>query len=97
MDDLRHLLPLVIIGGSFAFAGAIMYGAWALGRYRGREDARPADMENLDIRLARVEYAVSQTTGALDRLEAAHRYALRAMMESPNSAPKLVERPVTPH
>ena len=96
MDGLQQLLPLVIVGGSFAFVGAILYGAWRLGRYRGREDEMPSDMAHLESRLARVEQALTQTTGALARLEAAHCQTVRLITESP-SAPKLLERPVTPH
>ena len=39
LGDLRHLLPLVIIGGGFALTGVVLYGAWLLGRYHGRDEA----------------------------------------------------------
>ncbi|HTE45122.1 MAG TPA: hypothetical protein VK636_07755 [Gemmatimonadaceae bacterium] len=96
--DLRHLLPLLIIGGGFAFVGTILYGSWMLGRYRGREDEMPGEIANLDARLQRLEYLISQTTGALDRLEAAHRLTARMMTETPNNASgRPLLRQTTPH
>lgn len=92
-----ELLPLVVIGGSFAFAGAIIRGAWLLGRYRGREDEVPIELATLESRLARVEYVLSQATGALDRMEAAHRHTVRLITELPNGAPRLPGRAITPH
>jgi hypothetical protein len=81
--DLRHLLPLVIFGGGFSLTGAVLYGAWALGRYRGRDENAPADLQNVEARLYRVEQATLQVTSALDRLEAAHRMTTRMLTEMP--------------
>jgi hypothetical protein len=92
-----ELLPLLVIGGGFAFAGAIIRGAWLLGRYRGREDEVPIELATLENRLARVEYVLSQTTGALDRLEAAHRQIARLITEMPNAVQRLPGRAITPH
>jgi hypothetical protein len=89
------LLPLLVIGGSFAFVGAILYGAWNLGRYHGRDEEMPRDLARLEERLARVEQTMSQTTGALDRLEAAHRHAMRILTDAPATLPR--GRMVTPH
>lgn len=91
------LLPLLVIGGGFAFTGAIIRGAWLLGRYRGREDEVPIELATLENRLARVEYVLSQATGALDRLEAAHRHTVRLITELPIAVPRLPGRAVTPH
>ncbi|MDQ3950436.1 MAG: hypothetical protein M3282_08815 [Gemmatimonadota bacterium] len=79
--DLRHLLPLVIIGGSFTFAGSVLYGAWLLGRYRGREDQSPAALADVEARLHRLEQVVAQATDAVDRLEAAHRLTARLLTD----------------
>jgi predicted phage-related endonuclease len=95
--DIRAFLPILIIGGGFTFAGAIIYGAWLLGRYHGRDDEMSPDIANVEHRLARVEAVLNQTTGALDRLEAAHRYTVRMMTEAPTAASKLPARPITPH
>jgi len=92
----RDFLPLLIIGGSFALVGAILYGAWNLGRYHGRDEEMPRDLANLEERLARVEQAMMHTTGALDRLEAAHRHTARLITDSPASLSRSV-RNVTPH
>ncbi|MEP6495870.1 MAG: hypothetical protein ABJF01_24535 [bacterium] len=95
--DLAHLLPLLVIGGGFSFVGMILYGSWLLGRYRGREDEVPGEMASLEARLQRVEYALGQTTSALDRLEAAHRLTARMMTEAPSGAVRALARPTTPH
>lgn len=95
--DLRHLLPLIVIGGSFAFVGTILYGAWLLGRYRGREDEMPSEMANVEVRLQRLEHAIGQATGALDRLEAAHRLTARLISDAPSGAVRALSRPTTPH
>jgi hypothetical protein len=79
--DLRHLLPLVIIGGSFTFAGAVLYGAWLLGRYRGREEQGPAVLADVELRLQRLEDTVTRSTDAIDRLEAAHRLTARLLTD----------------
>jgi hypothetical protein len=79
--DLRHLIPLVVIGGSFTFVGTVLYGAWLLGRYRGREERSPAALADVDARLERLEQVVGQATDALDRLEAAHRLTARLLTD----------------
>ena len=40
--DLRTFLPTLIIGGGFALVGSVLYGAWLLGRYHGRDENGPA-------------------------------------------------------
>jgi hypothetical protein len=89
------LLPLLVIGGSFALVGAILYGAWNLGRYHGRDEEMPRDLAHLEERLARLEQAMVQSTGALDRLEAAHRHTFRLITDSP-ALPR-AGRNTTPH
>jgi hypothetical protein len=79
--DLRHLLPLIIIGGAFTFAGSVLYGAWLLGRYRGREDRARVALADMEARLQRLEDAVGQATDAMDRLEAAHRLTARLLTD----------------
>ena len=96
MHELRHLLPLIIIGGGFAFTGAVLYGAWLLGRYRGRDEAGLPELVDLQRRLDRLEHASLQTTAALDRLEAAHRLTARLLTEQPGPGLS-VRRPTTPH
>jgi len=99
--DLRHLLPLVIIGGSFTFAGTVLYGAWLLGRYRGREEQSPAALADVEARLHRLEHVVAQATDALDRLEAAHRLTARLLTDRAGDARHESGRPpakvTTPH
>ena len=94
--DLRHLLPLVIIGGSFAFTGTILYGAWLLGRYRGREDAAPAELADVELRLRRLETVVEHAANSIDRLEAAHQITARMLSESTPQLPRSAVRPTTP-
>jgi hypothetical protein len=79
--DLRPLIPLLIIGGGFAFAGTVLYGAWLLGRYRGREELAPAVLADVEARLERLEQTVAQATKAVDRLEAAHRLTARLLTD----------------
>ena len=93
--DLRHLLPLVIFGGGFSLIGGVLYGAWMLGRYRGREENSPPEMAAMDARLYRVEQAMIQVGSALDRLEAAHRMTARLITELP--AAPTARRTTTPH
>jgi hypothetical protein len=95
--DLRNLLPLVVIGGGFAFSAVVIYGTWLLGRYRGRDEELPVELAELQARLQRLEYAVGQSTSALDRLEAAHRHTARLLTDSPPTLPRLPGRQVTPH
>lgn len=96
MYTIRHLLPLIIIGGGFAFTGAILYGAWLLGRYKGREESGPAELMDVQLRLHQLEQASLQMSASLDRLEAAHRLTARLLTESPASA-LAPRRPITPH
>ena len=95
--DLGNLLPLVIIGGSFGFTGTILYGAWLLGRYRGREERTPAALADVEARLQRLEYTVNQATGALERLEAAHHLTARLLGDPASGATRPPHRVTTPH
>jgi hypothetical protein len=95
-SDFRHLLPILIFGGGFGFVGTILYGAWLLGRYRGREEDMPVALENVEARLQRLEYALSRTTSALERLEAAHRFT-HLMAEAPSEPVRAIGRQSTPH
>ena len=97
MPDLRHLLPFIIIGGSFTLVGSILYGAWMLGRYRGREDRAPAEIGNLEARLFRLEESMNDMTGALERLEAAHRLTTRLLTDPQPEPQRVARRSVTPH
>ena len=94
--DLSQLLPLLIIGGSFSFVGAVMYGAWMLGRYRGREETTPLMLQTLEARLSRLEHATLQAASSIDRLEATQRLTTRLLTEPQPTAHS--PRPtVTPH
>ncbi|HSA54696.1 MAG TPA: hypothetical protein VLE53_03280 [Gemmatimonadaceae bacterium] len=95
--DLRHLLPLLIIGGSFAFSGTVLYGAWLLGRYRGREDRAPTELGDVELRLRRLEEGMENVAGALDRLEAAHHLTARLLTETRPSSGSSGRRVITPH
>lgn len=96
--DLRHLLPIIVIGGGMSFVAAILYGAWQLGRYRGREEGSPPEIASLEARLYRVEQSMSEVTSALDRLEAAHRLTARMLTDQPVNEPvRLPRRAITPH
>lgn len=99
LHELRHLLPLFIIGGGGAFLASLFYGAWLLGRYRGREDEVPNDMMRVEMRLDMIERTLAQTTSALERLEAAHRITARMLTDDAMRAPALQQsaRPITPH
>lgn len=79
--DLTQLLPLVVIGGGFSFVGAVIYGSWMLGRYRGREESTPLMLQTLEARLCRLEQATLQAASSIDRLEAAHRITARMLTE----------------
>jgi hypothetical protein len=94
--DLRHLIPLVVIGGSFTFVGSILYGTWLLGRYRGREEQSPVALADVEARLQRLEQVVAHATDAVERLEAAHRLTARLLtdkVEDRRSSPRVT----TPH
>jgi hypothetical protein len=95
--DPRHLLPLVIIGGSFTFVGSVLYGAWLLGRYRGREEQSPAALADVEARLHRLEEVVTRATDAVDRLEAAHRLTARLLTDRVSEKPATSHRATTPH
>src|ERR1043166_2692273 len=87
------LFPLIVVGGGFALVGSVLYGAWSLGRYRGRDEELPRDLATIEDRLARVENALVHTMGALDRLEAAHRHTARLITENPAISQTRVGRP----
>jgi hypothetical protein len=93
--DLRHLIPLVVIGGSFTFVGTVLYGAWLLGRYRGREEHGGPVLADVEHRLHRLEDTVARASDALDRLEAAHRLTARLITDKAESA--RAHRASTPH
>ena len=94
--DLSSLLPLVIFGGGFSLVGAVLYGAWMLGRYRGREESTPMEIEDVKTRLARLEEATTRVASSIDRLEAAHRMTARLLTDT--SLPlKLPPHAITPH
>jgi hypothetical protein len=95
--DFRHLLPTIIIGGSFTFVGAVLYGSWLLGRYRGREDQKPEELAHVEARLYRLEQAMANVAGSLDRLEAAHRLTARMLSDQPLDPSRLPRRSTTPH
>ena len=80
--DLSSLLPLVIFGGGFSLVGGVLYGAWMLGRYRGREESTPMEIEDFKIRLARLEDATTRVASSIDRLEAAHRMTARLLTDT---------------
>jgi hypothetical protein len=94
--DIRTLLPLLVIGGGFAFTGTVLYGAWLLGRYRGREDRDPAALADVEARLQRLELAVGQATDAVERLEASQRFTARLLTEGSVERTR-APRVITPH
>jgi hypothetical protein len=95
---MRQLLPLVIFGGGFSLIGAILYGAWMLGRYRGREDNVPGDITRIEERIYRLEQVTAQMLTSVDRLESAQRMMARTITETPIARqPALPQRTVTPH
>ena len=93
--DLRHLIPLVVIGGSFTFAGSVLYGAWLLGRSRGREEHGGPVLSDVELRLQRLEDVVARASDSLDRLEAAHRLTARLITDKADAA--RAHRASTPH
>jgi hypothetical protein len=95
--DPRQLLPLVVVGGMFTFAGSVLYGAWLLGRYRGRDDQSPAALADVEARLHRLEEVVARATDAVDRLEAAHRLTARLLTDKVSEKPGAAHRATTPH
>jgi hypothetical protein len=97
--EIRHFIPVVVIGGFFTFVGTVLYGTWLLGRYRGREEQSPAALADVENRLQRLEDVVSRATDSLDRLEAAHRLTARLLTDrvSERAADARAQRPATPH
>lgn len=95
--SLRLLIPLVVIGGGVSLVGAVFYGVWMLGRYFGRDEAMPIELADVQARMHRLEQAMSQTTSALERLEAAHRISARMLNDLPDYDRLPPGRPVTPH
>jgi hypothetical protein len=96
----EHLLPLIIFGGGFSLIGSVLYGAWLLGRYRGREDNVPGDITRVEERIYRLEQVTAQMLSSVDRLESAQRMMVRTITEAPPPmvrASSLPQRPVTPH
>ena len=96
MHDLRLLLPLVIIGGGFAFGAAILYGTWLLGRYRGREERDARDLPNMEARLDRLEYTVDHMMNAFERLETAQSLQPRIPARSTPPEARLRAQNITP-
>ena len=95
--DPRHLLPLVVIGGTFTFVASVLYGSWLLGRYRGREERSAAAFADVEARLHRLEEVVTRATDAVDRLEAAHRLAARLLTDRVSEKPEAARRATTPY
>jgi hypothetical protein len=93
--DLRALLPVIIIGGSFTFTGVIIYGAWLLGRYRGRDERALAEAANLEARLDRLEQMVGATMDAVDRLEGGRLSA--GLLREPSRSLRQPGKIITPH
>jgi hypothetical protein len=81
--------------------GGVLYGAWLLGRYRGRDDNVPGDITRIEERIYRLEQVTAQMLSAVDRLESAQRMMARAITDTSNTsmprAPALPQRTVTPH
>jgi hypothetical protein len=96
--NLRHLLPFVIFGGGLSLIGSVLYGAWLLGRYRGRDDNVPGDITRVEERIYRLEQVTAQMLNSVDRLESAQRMMVHTIADaSITRAPALPQRPVTPH
>ena len=98
--SLRQLLPLVIFSGGFSLIASVLYGAWLLGRYRGREDNVPGDITRVEERIYRLEQVTAQMLNAVDRLESAQRMMARTITDAQAPiprAPALPQRTVTPH
>jgi hypothetical protein len=90
------LLPLIIIGGGFACAGAVLYGTWLLGWYRGREARDSNVLPTVDARLDRLEQTVDQLMNAFDRLEAMQ--SVHASLAARATPPERLRPPsITPH
>jgi hypothetical protein len=92
------LLPLIIFGGGFSLVASVLYGAWLLGRYRGREENVPNDIARVEERIYRLEQVTAQMLNAVDRLESAQRMTVRAITDTPpHRIPGLPSRTATPH
>lgn len=83
--------------------GSVLYGAWLLGRYRGRDDNVPGDITRVEERIYRLEQVTAQMLSAVDRLESAQRMMARTITETPMARPTALptalpqQRAVTPH
>ena len=88
-----------MIGGGFTFVGSILFGTFMLGRYRGRDEIGPVDIEGIEARLYRLEQATLQMMNAVDRVEASQRATAQIIADSALSGrrPELPGRVVTPH
>jgi hypothetical protein len=96
--DIRHLIPLFVIGGGLSVVGSVLYGAWLLGRYRGREETIPTDIARVEERIYRLEQVTAQMINAVDRLESAQRMMARTITDPPVGRPAaLPRRTITPH
>lgn len=99
--DPRQLIALIVIGGSFTFAGSVIYGAWLLGRYRGRDEQGRAILADVEHRLQRLEDVIARSSDSLDRLEAAHRLTARLLTDKVSDraaeAARASHRAPTPH
>ena len=96
MHDLRMVLPIIIIGGSFACAGAVLYGTWLLGWYRGREERNANTLPSVEPRLERLEHTVDQLMNAFDRLEAMQ--SVHSGLAQRSTPPERLRQPsITPH
>lgn len=97
---MRHtILPLLIFGGGFSIIASVLYGAWMLGRYRGREDNVPGDITRVEERIYRLEQVTAQMLNSVERLEAAQQMMARTITEGSvvRSPAVLPQRAVTPH
>jgi len=99
LQILRQILPLLVIGGGFTFVGSILFGTFMLGRYRGRDEISPVDIEGIEARLYRLEQATLQLMNAVDRVESSQRTTAQIIADSALSGRRsaLPERSVTPH
>ena len=96
---MRHYLPFLVIGGGFSMIASVLYGAWLLGRYRGRDENVPGDIARVEERIYRLEQVTAQMLDAVDRMESAQRLMARTITDSqPISRQAAVPaRTVTPH
>ena len=104
MEDFLEFLPFLIVGGGFTVGATVIYGAWLLGRYKGRDERGPAALADVEARLQRLEQVVTEAMDAVDRLEAAHRFSARLLTDKVSERPSEPgagrppgQRPTTPH